>query len=108
MPDASTNPIVIARGSQHFYWCPGCDHLHSITVGGDGWTFTGTLECPTYAPSQLTTGGGDNRRCHTFIRAGQIQFLNDCTHALKGQTVPLPPVPDWVVRDLTEQEQSDG
>jgi hypothetical protein len=26
------------------------------------------------------------------VRAGQIEFLGDCTHALKGQTVALP---DW-------------
>lgn len=30
--------------------------------------------------------------CHSFVRAGKIEFLGDCTHALKGQTVPLP---DW-------------
>lgn len=28
--------------------------------------------------------------CHSFITDGQIQFLNDCTHPLAGQTVPLP------------------
>ena len=32
-------------------------------------------------------------RCHSFVRAGQIQFLDDCSHALKGQTVALPPIP---------------
>lgn len=32
--------------------------------------------------------------CHSFIRDGQIQFLSDCTHALAGQTVPLPAWPD--------------
>lgn len=30
--------------------------------------------------------------CHSFVTDGQIQFLGDCTHALAGQTVPLP---DW-------------
>lgn len=28
--------------------------------------------------------------CHSFVRDGRIQFLNDCTHALAGQTVDLP------------------
>jgi hypothetical protein len=27
--------------------------------------------------------------CHSFIRDGMIEFLNDCTHALAGQRVPL-------------------
>lgn len=30
--------------------------------------------------------------CHSFVTNGRIQFLNDCTHALAGQTVDLP---DW-------------
>jgi len=29
--------------------------------------------------------------CHTFVTDGRIQFLDDCTHALAGQTVELPP-----------------
>ena len=28
--------------------------------------------------------------CHLFLRAGRIQFLHDCRHALAGQTVDLP------------------
>lgn len=119
------NPIVVARRyvhkekengpdigtTRHLYWCPGCDALHSVTIrpdrqqNGASWGFQGSLECPTYEPSQLTTwehwqeGKPAKRVCHTFIRDGKIQFLNDCTHALKGQTVPLPPLPDWVLRD---------
>lgn len=27
--------------------------------------------------------------CHSYIRDGQIQFLDDCTHELRGRTVPL-------------------
>ena len=30
------------------------------------------------------------KRCHSFIKDGQIQFLGDCTHSLAGQTVALP------------------
>lgn len=33
-----------------------------------------------------------------------IQFLDDCTHGLKGQTVPLPPLPDWFVNQVKEEE----
>jgi len=35
--------------------------------------------------------------CHSFIRAGQWQFLTDSAHALAGQTVDLAPLPDWIV-----------
>lgn len=109
-----TNPIVVERmvlqtkvgGTEqtkvrkHYYWCPGCDGLHGITINPDkgangaGWEFTGTLECPTYSPSQLSSGGAGNVRCHTFIKGGMIQFLDDCTHKLKGKTVPMVPMPD--------------
>lgn len=115
--DQKQNPIIVERSvldngvakRYHYYWCPGCDGLHGITINPDknslgaGWTFTGTLECPTYSPSQLSKYERGVEKiphvCHTFIRGGMIEFLNDCTHALKGQTVPLPPVPDWMVRD---------
>ncbi len=30
--------------------------------------------------------------CHTFVTDGRIQFLDDCSHKLAGQTVDLP---DW-------------
>lgn len=110
------NPIISTRQAKtkdgtvkqyHYYWCPGCNALHSVAILPDrntlgaGWEFTGTLECPTYSPSQLSrwsTPKGEHV-CHTFIKQGQIQFLNDCTHAMKGQTVPLPPLPDWVIQD---------
>jgi hypothetical protein len=29
-------------------------------------------------------------RCHSFVRAGMIEFLSDCTHELAGKTVPIP------------------
>lgn len=113
-----TNPIVVAKtvknsdgrtGVRHCYWCPGCDSLHCIAIrphvqdNGAGWDFSGTLECPTYAPSQLSSWEGTvdgvptKTVCHTLIREGKIEFLNDCTHELRGQTVPLPPLPDWVI-----------
>jgi len=32
------------------------------------------------------------RVCYSFVTAGRIQFLSDCTHILAGKTVDLP---DW-------------
>lgn len=31
--------------------------------------------------------------CHSFVTDGRIQFLGDCTHAMAGQTVDIPPWP---------------
>jgi hypothetical protein len=42
--------------------------------------------------------------CHSFVSEGVIQFLDDCTHSLVGQSVELPPWPYDNV-DGTEQEE---
>ena len=31
------------------------------------------------------------KRCHSFVADGVIDFLSDCTHALRGKH----PIPDW-------------
>lgn len=38
--------------------------------------------------------------CHSFLTGGLWQFLDDCAHALAGQTVPMVPLPDWYRSDL--------
>ena len=69
--------------------CPGCNTVHRIN---STWQWDGDLEKPTVMPSVLVLGGIDGTRhlCHSFIRAGRIQFLEDCDHMLAGQTVDLP------------------
>lgn len=86
------------------------------------WTWNGSVEAPTVTPSVCVSGTEfteqgkkdyamwvaagcpkdglgeiDSRPvcCHSFITDGKIIFLGDCTHALKGQTVPLP---EWEAR----------
>lgn len=91
------------------FYCPGCESTHTIrTEGVTAWGFDGKLECPTFTPSVLVTYPANpnaleqfkewrtERRCHTFVTAGQIQFLPDCTHKLAGQTVPLPELPGYL------------
>lgn len=79
------------------FWCPGCRGSHAVrTSGGPGpnWDWDGNVDLPTISPSVLTRmprPDGD-RVCHSFVRAGCIQFLDDCTHDMKGQTTVLP---DW-------------
>ena len=80
-----------------FFWCPGCQCLHSIKT--PGWTFNGDLEKPTVSPSILVNGNPAchnpmAKRCHSFVRDGKIQFLGDCEHELRGQTVDLPDIED--------------
>lgn len=98
----------------HFF-CPACHEVHTIKHSPSGWTFNGDLERPTFNPSVLARGNrltrdaagkwtGEWERdtagnliptvCHSFVRGGRIEFLSDCTHALAGQTVDLPPWPN--------------
>lgn len=98
-------------------WCPACDESHVVTVDRSGapgitWEWDGSLDAPTINPSLLVRGHqwpeefsfhkpnhhvapGEPIVCHSFIRAGQIEYLSDSTHNLAGQTVPLPPVVQW-------------
>lgn len=82
-----------------WFWCPGCQEAHMVQVGGihEGpkWEWNGSLELPTFAPSILVRYGDQpgDKRCHSFVRDGRIQFLQDCSHALAGQTVDLPKPP---------------
>lgn len=85
------------------------------------WSFNGDGDAPTFSPSILAQGVredlteaelaemdaayGDPPKlsvledprfrtvCHSFVEAGRIRFLGDCTHALAGQTVDLPDLP---------------
>jgi len=81
-------------GVKHFYWCEGCALFHGMAIlptrqdDGCGWTFTGTLDRPTYSPAHLSLAGG--HVCHSRIRAGRIEFCSDCTHRLRGQGAPAP------------------
>jgi hypothetical protein len=108
------------EGGRLAFWCPGCSGAHQVSVDGPGavWGWDRNVDAPTFTPSVLITSGhfvsshksGDPCwctynatairkapfkcfRCHSFVRAGRIQFLGDCTHDLGGQTVDLPDFP---------------
>lgn len=38
---------------------------------------------------QLLVRLGPDKRCHSFIKDGKMQFLADSTHELSGKTVEL-------------------
>lgn len=98
--------------------CKGHHGVPVDGKGRPNWTFNGDEEKPTFAPSILVTyeylsdAGREKSQefykkhgryptneelpydskkiCHSFVRDGKIQYLGDCTHSLKGQTIDLP------------------
>lgn len=112
----------LRRGTNHYvHWCPACEGMHVITVGGPpekpNWSFDGNLNSPTFSPSVNIRWGnkvpgqeGRHRvggQCHYFIRAGHIEYCGDCTHALAGKVVELPDLPERY-RDGPNCQWSDG
>jgi len=95
---------VDANGVKFLHFrCPGCNSVHGVAVNGNyAWGWNGDVDKPTFTPSVLVTYPANpnaseefkewrtERRCHSFVTDGRVQFLSDSTHALAGQTVPLP------------------
>jgi hypothetical protein len=97
----------------HTFFCPGCKCGHGFNAGipeapyKPVWQFNGDMEKPTVNPSIKVSGTvpiTDEERdklmngekvepkpfvCHSVITNGKIQFMGDCTHELKGQTVDM-------------------
>lgn len=91
------------------FHCPGCKGGHMVKVEGTpAWGWNGDLVLATITPSIRVRGkrpitddeaerilAGEKLDipafvCHSFVRDGRIEFLNDCTHKLAGQTVDVP------------------
>jgi len=93
---ATSDTIPEYRG--YMFNCPGCQEIH---VPNQAWGFNNNLDKPTLTSSILVNGterskARGRKRCHSFVKDGMIQFLDDCDHALAGQTVELP---DWPEHD---------
>jgi len=109
-----------------FFECPACGVPHGVNCGkgyGPMWSWDGNIDKPTFSPSVLVIAqyyeppateeniqkirSGEIKqakveyRCHSFVRAGRIQFLNDCTHELAGKTVDIP---EWDTECTKEDE----
>lgn len=101
------SPFLRRSTNGFSHWCPGCKEMHTINTdapnhSGARWSFDGNVSAPTFSPSinisspEHTFPDGvkiEAERCHYFLKSGRLEFLGDCTHALKGQTVPLPELP---------------
>lgn len=74
------------------YPCPGCKEFHGLNIPGQKahWDWNGDKDKPTFSPSvhRINTTTGQTI-CHHFVKDGKIQFLDDCPHELKGQTVEM-------------------
>ena len=81
--------------------CPACKYEHAFRVDADywttqlskaPWTFNGDFESPTFSPSMLAAASNPKHRCHSFLRNGVWEFLDDCGHDMAGQKVPMIPI----------------
>lgn len=77
--------LRMPQSNMLLFYCPACKEHHGVN---SSWNFNGDYDKPTFSPSILVTWG-DDRRCHSFVRDGKIQFLSDCTHELAGETVEM-------------------
>lgn len=89
------------------WWCPGCNEHHGVPVNAGKWTWDMAVDRPTLSPSVLVKGvfamrpgeaerilAGEKieprpRICHCYVRAGRIEFLSDCNHAMAGTQVDM-------------------
>lgn len=90
MGQASTK---LRRASNAYFWfCPACDSLHPLP---DGWSFDGNVHQPTFSPSfKHDWGKSPPMICHYIVTAGKVNYCGDCTHALAGQTIDMPDLPE--------------
>lgn len=102
--------LRIIEGGKLGFYCPACKTYHEVN---HTWSFNGNYEAPTFSPSVRVTSGHYNKRgigacwctfnkehpespapftcslCHLFVTDGKIQYLDDCSHELAGQTVEM-------------------
>lgn len=98
----NTNITVDDWGNNQLaIYCEGCKSHHAFTIGQNGWWFNFDFVNPTFDPSMLVNGtsvpekykGKEGYlRCHSFVRNGEIQYLDDCDHELKNTTRKLLPL----------------
>lgn len=113
---AKVSAFLRSTTEGYLHWCPACNQAHHIWTlsrhkNGAIWSFNGNPHVPSFSPSVNISGkqpvtdeqaerilGGEKielppYRCHYFITEGVIRYCSDCTHAMSGQSVPLPEWP---------------
>lgn len=69
--------------------------LRIVRRGTPVWEWNGNPESPTVNPSILVFADYPEKRCHLFVKGGTIEYLSDCHHELRGQTIEMVPVEGW-------------
>ncbi len=83
------------------FYCPACQHPHAFYPGA--WTLVNdNLETPTFTPELINKYPDDMYKkypnfppylCKLSITDGYITYSPDCTHSLKGSTIPMIDLP---------------
>ncbi|WP_156290779.1 DUF6527 family protein [Oceanobacillus salinisoli] len=86
--------IIKTDDERYMFYCEGCKRNHAFN---NAWQFNDDFDKPTVSPSLKVTMPykGVDYICHSFIRNGEIQYLNDCHHELAAKVVPLKDEKDW-------------
>lgn len=91
---------------EYYFFCPACECGHGFRTKDfpapedmtdeekewfkSKWEFNGDMDKPTIKPSLSIAEHEGGYKCHFFVTNGMIEFLDDCTHDLAGQTVEIP------------------
>lgn len=106
METEKLTPFLWRKGEYYLHWCQGCKYGHLYQTDpsrSPSWNFNGDIERPSFSPSMriYTPAHNDGEFahpeqtiCHYFVTDGQIQYCDDSRHELKGQTLPLEPIPE--------------
>lgn len=109
-------------GGHIAHWCSACRQLHEFAVdrpfrNGARWSFSGPADAPTFTPSMNIRIGpypdsskkaGQIEVCHYLVNHGRIQYLADCTHAMAGQTIEMPDLPQDVLDQVEASQRYAG
>ncbi|HEY6021705.1 MAG TPA: DUF6527 family protein [Candidatus Paceibacterota bacterium] len=84
-----------------YFYCEACDDLHHIVYERIGdhfdpyiWVWNKSYSQPTISPSILVMT--PDSRCHLFVKRGQLEYLQDCSHHLRGKITPMHHIPSWL------------
>lgn len=84
--------VAMACDGTLTWMCPACGSGHGVPV--PQWQWNESLTSPSLQPSvRITWEYGEpptvKHCCHFTMTDGQVAFGTDCTHELRGKTVPL-------------------
>lgn len=103
-------PKIKLVNSQQAFFCLGCKCLHLVD---SRWKYNYNAEKPTFKPELRFKVGpmpeghvfaGKIFDCHAQIKDGIIQYLDGCSHDMKGAAIYLPDFDEMAKAHKTEME----